>query len=221
MTDTPETDAAARDEHGLPGSRVVQVDASRRIERGRSVAEASITQLQQKLKLAREALLQAAELTDERKLALEKQMIYSVQLHQLLMFACGEDFDITGIPDITGKQTVIAWKKKEQTAKQLHNAALAKEHEEWAAERRQAGEHNKALEFQLKAATELAATCQMRDAEATTHAADVEAFCVELASLVKHLGGYLPEQLQPVAKNELEAWQAFQLKALDVVEPSK
>ena len=88
MTDTPDVDAAAFEEHGLPGSLVVHVDFARRIKReflalGETIRAGTTENLQLQTRLAQ---LQADK--DELTKMFDKQKAHSLALQTLLAAIC-------------------------------------------------------------------------------------------------------------------------------------
>ena len=88
MTDTPDVDAAAFEERGLPGSLVVHVDFARRIKREFFTQEERAVEATKQMATLSVRLTAENEQHTQTKALLEKQKAHSLALQNLLAAVC-------------------------------------------------------------------------------------------------------------------------------------
>ena len=129
MSDTPEVDAAARPENGVPGSVVVQVDFARRIARSQQEAEKKLAEAEKKLATQEASLgsMRTLQATAEQNLA--KQIDHARALQELIgTFVSGGELPAASLAKAELQSLQLFRKQlaaESAKAAELHNAALA------------------------------------------------------------------------------------------------
>jgi hypothetical protein len=209
MTTTPRTDEAAFEERGMPGSLVVHIDFSRRLELEVSGLKESLTGCTNTIARQQSMLDGANAREQEHTQMFAVQKNFSAALQDLLISVCSESSLPTASVAVTELKEVQVFRRRSDAAKAAQERKAAAELEALNTKLREANERNIRLSEDILKEEKRAASLTTEVDTLTARNTALAHHCIELSTTATVLFSHLPDNIKPDARSIVAEWAQF------------